>query len=208
VYNKYLVILVIYKKNKRKMEKNSQMTGEFLTPPARKFVMKDMKQKNEELKVLLSYKKEGGDSLREAQDTENSHLNNAIIIQRKILDCQEKLKLPILMVQEQNIECRPGNGVRIRIESEPESKYVVIDGVCVCKHILPKNHQIIGASSHLGKALIGKKVGETGEYKTDKKEIHFTVEKIDLPSKAKWVFKYDKPIADLIDEPMPEMANG
>jgi hypothetical protein len=176
------------------MEKSTiKPTGMFLTSNGRKFILKlliDLKNSQQE---MLSENKIGI-SRTEASEREMSCSSTLIKIQEKIIDCQKKLKLPDFPVREQSHECLPGNGVKIKINGEP--LYVVIDGVCVCKHKLPKNHAIISAQSPLGEAIIGKKVNESGNYKVGNVETNFTVEKIDLPSKAKWIFKYDNALKE------------
>ncbi|MEI6580596.1 MAG: hypothetical protein WCO07_00275 [bacterium] len=177
----------------KKQKKSLQSSGfqsypeNFLTQNGRKFVHKLLKCLSDEQRQIRTNNREGH-SAKEATDTENSHRSQAILIERKILDCQEKLKLPVVEVKRQAKVCLPGNGVKLKINGK--SMYVVIDGICVCKHILPENHAIIGANSPLGKALLHKKVGEIGKYQNgDNLQNHFIVEKIDTPAEAKWVFK-------------------
>lgn len=205
MYSEYgFIHIVIYILKKEKMEEKNGKSGPFLTPNGRKFLLKQIDALSESLRAIISFKKEGGDSTKEASETEMSHSIAITVIQNKIADCKRKLKLPILNVMEQNTECRHGNGVKIHLDEK--TLYVVIDGICVCNHDLPENHAIIGANSPLGQALIGKKVSEHGSYVVAGKTKNFVVEKIDLPSKSKWIFKYDDPLKKSTLVPQKELA--
>ncbi|MEK7572479.1 MAG: hypothetical protein AAB493_01325 [Patescibacteria group bacterium] len=175
-----------------------ETNGDFLTPNGRKFVLKQLDILKKNQKEFISFKNEAGDSRRESQENEMSFMTSLAIVQKKIIDYQKKLKLPEIKVREQKHECLHGNGVKIKLDGKP--LYVVIDGVCVCKHMLPENHAIISANSALGQTLIGKKIGESGSYNTGGVVKTFVVEKIDFPSKAKWVFKYDDKVARLSNQ--------
>ena len=151
----------------------------FLTQNARKFIKKQLK----ELEVALER-----ESSVFATEKEKNESNTIMILRSKIRSCEAKLLLPTYSVTEQSRALAPGNGAIIFLNEE--RRCIVIDGVCVCKHKLPKNHHIIEANSPMGKAVIGKKVGQSGTYLNgDLKEHNFVVEKILSPSEAKPIFK-------------------
>ena len=181
------------------MERNTiNPTGMFLTPNGNKFILKLLIDLQKKQTKMFSDNKVGI-SRTEASEREMSCSSTLIEIQDKIIKCEKLSKLPIFPVREQSHECLPGNGVKLKINGKP--LYVVIDGVCVCKHKLPEDYAIISADSSLGKTLIGKKVNESGNYKVGNAETNFTVEKIDLPSKAKWIFKYDSTLKEKTEQP-------
>ena len=197
-YIQFSCLKIKTQKTMRKKISEIETNGDFLTPNGRKFVLKQLDILEKIQKEFISFKNEAGDSIRESQENEMSFMTSLAIVQKKIIDYQKKLKLSEVKVREQKRECLHGNGVKIKLDGDPF--YVVIDGVCVCKHILPENHAIISANSLLGQALIGKKVGESGSYSVGNTVKNFVVEKIDFPSKAKWVFKYDEKVAQLSNQ--------
>lgn len=95
--------------------------------------------------------------------------------------------LSVVKTTEQNLLILPGNGCKIRFEDN-ETLFCVIDGTYpVKKHILPKKSEIILASSHLGKILLGKKVGEKDKTEEGR---NFIIEKILSPKKSKFIFRF------------------
>jgi hypothetical protein len=162
--------------------------GLFLTNSGKKFVEKELQKHNEELRELLTIKK--NNSRDEVQHDERTSRDNLIVIQNKILECEKKLSLPVKKIWEQNKKILHGNGTEVLLNGTPY--YLVMDGVCVTKHKLPPNHAIVGSNTPLGIALNGKKVGDEGRYMAGEMAIYFKVKKIDFPSKAKWIFKYDE----------------
>lgn len=172
--------------------------GVCITPNGNKFLQKQLLNLSEEVGILLKFKKEGDNSIKEAGDTEMSHAASIRLLQQKINHCQKLLKIPITKVANQNKICSIGNGVKLSINGKPI--YAVLDGVTLCKHKLPENHHIISCDSPLGKSLIGKKKGETGFYTIGGNTFNYLIEKIDYPSTAHWVFSYDK---ELLNQKIP-----
>ena len=154
----------------------------FLTPNGRKFVSKLLKS----LVGELSLEEKPSVESKERNLTRTDHVK---ILRSKILVCQGNLALPTFPTVEQCLVCLPGNGVKIILNGNP--LYLVIDGICVCRHNLPREYAIVSANSLLGKSLMNKKIGESGTYNCNGVEMSFFIEKIDPPSKAKWIFKYN-----------------
>jgi transcription elongation GreA/GreB family factor len=187
------------------MGKQPTETGSmFLTPIGQKFVQKRRDELEISRKGLLSEKTSG--TRAEASEDEQSRLSAINTIESQIALCDKTLKLPVVEVKKQNKQCLHGNGVKLQIDGK--HRYVVIDGVSVCEHRLPKNHAIISAISPLGKALIGMKVGDSGSFKVDEKESKFVVEEIDFPSKAEQLF-YNRQSNELKEKTeQPEMTQN
>ncbi len=101
-------------------------------------------------------------------------------------------EIPIVKTTEQNEIILPGNGFKLRFLDSSEGLFGVLDGTLnVKRHDLPHNTAIILASSDLGKTILGKKKGDTASIIEGKKERPFVVEEIKIPSKAKWLFRFD-----------------
>ena len=174
--------------------KNDGQNIEFLTENGHKFLTKLLPILRRKEKILLS--SAAGEKGKNADEAERSSRDHLVLIQQQIMDCERKLQLPKREVREQKILFLPGNGAKVKIEGE--THYIVMDGVCVCKHKLPPKHMIVGVNSAIGQALHGKKVGESVSYPINGSgHKTATIESIDLPSKSKWIFKYDNPVAKL-----------
>jgi len=167
-----------------------QCKGDFLTPNGKKFLLK----KEEKIRAELAKIHGNTGSGKEDKEKNQSYVETIRNLEKRLGEVKKLLLLPVRKIVEQNSFVSHGNGVKLKFDDEMHTTYVLIDGVCVCKHSLPDKHSIVGANSPLGKALIGKSVNETGNYFVGKKEIKFYIEKIDMPSKAHWLFKYDQPI--------------
>ncbi|MEI8269751.1 MAG: hypothetical protein WCG45_00110 [bacterium] len=113
------------------------------------------------------------------------------VTEYRIDTCRAKLKLPRVEVLQQNKHCLPGNGIKIKF-NDGKTLYLVLDGVTICEHHLPDEYAVISANSPFGRALLYLKIGGKGSFNQNSQIIKFVVEKIDPPSDAKWLFKYDQ----------------
>jgi transcription elongation GreA/GreB family factor len=100
-------------------------------------------------------------------------------------------KIPVVKTTEQNSLVLPGSGVSLISNTDNKKLFCVLDGTqLIKKHNLPGNTQVILASSKLGRELLGKIAGENVTLIEDDGVKKFTIEKIALPSKSKWVFRF------------------
>ncbi len=164
-----------------------QFPIEFLTPSSQKIIKREFYSLTKEHQQLTSRE----DSAKEVKNQEMTHFERTKVVQQRINQLKESLKLPVVKVVEQNEQILPGNGARIKINGE--SFFIVLDGVCVCKRSLPPGHLTVSANSPLGELLMRKKVSQTGSYIVGSIKKNFCIDEIILPSKAQWLLEYENP---------------
>jgi len=163
---------------------------EFILENGAKFVVQQILIFKHELN-LLKFITNDSENKKNLSEMKISIYNDIKIIEEKIEMLEKLLGLPKIEAKEQNDVVLYGNGVKLVLNQK--EIFVVIDGVCVAKHKLPKNYFIISTFSPLGQALICKKAGEEGNYTAGNNKINFIIKEIYLPSKVKKIFKNEIP---------------
>ncbi|MFZ2072743.1 MAG: GreA/GreB family elongation factor [Minisyncoccia bacterium] len=159
----------------------------FVTKRVQNFLRNKIDMLNFEHGQLLQLGK--GGSQKNALENETFVLNSLRVIENKLTNFKKKINLPVIPIEEQKETFLVGNGGKIKMHGE--EKYIILDCICIEKRDLPSKLKIsfISANSPFGKALIGKKVNEPGEYVAHNQTYTFEVLRIDPPSKINWIYE-------------------